>query len=314
MLYFKKIILAVGFHFLLFNLPVYADVTRVEANNGNLIMEDIPPIPQLIKDDLHRFQNVRSAPFRDWTRDGNGIYITTRFGDVRQLHRVDRAGGSRRQLTFFDEPVSSVSRQPGGNLISFAMDAGGSEYSQLFLLDPESGQSRMISDGESRNRSALWNRNGSAIAYSSTRRNGASNDLWISEIGEPENSRMILESPDGSWWGPGDWSANDRKLLIQQYISVTDSRIHLLDIETGDLTLLKGSAETPSVNIAIAFDKSGDGFYFLTDTNIEFAKLAYQRFAQPEHVVITHDIPWDVDEVAISNDRNRLAFSVNAGG
>ncbi len=35
-----------------------ADVTRTEANSGNLIMEDIPVIPQSVVADLNRYQNV----------------------------------------------------------------------------------------------------------------------------------------------------------------------------------------------------------------------------------------------------------------
>ena len=302
---------------LLFSLSAgsgFAEVNRTVTNNGNLIMEDIPPIPEAIKDDLNRFQNVRSAPFRDWTRDGKGIYVSTRFADVSQLHVVGQAGGTRRQLTFFDEPVSSASRQPRGDLISFTMDAGGSENSQVFLLDPETGKARMISDGDSRNGAATWRRDGKAVVYSSTRRNGASNDLWLTEIEAPAKSRMILESPDGSWWGPGDWSADGSQMLIQQYISVTDSRIHSLNLKSGELTLLKGSKDSPSVNYTVAFDKRGDGYYFLTDLNNEFAQLAYQSFDHDEHVVITHNIPWDVDNVAISEDRERIAFTVNAGG
>ena len=277
-------------------------------------MEDIPTIPRSIKDDSIRFQNVRSAPFRDWTSDGKGIYITTRFADVSQLHRVDRPGGFRRQLTFFDEPIAAVSRQPGGDLISLLMDAGGRENAQIYLFDPATGESRMITDGESRNIAVRWRRDGMAMAYQSTRRNGVSNDLWLTEIDDPENSRMILESPDGSSWRPGDWSKDGSKMLIQQYVSVTDSRIHLLDLKTGKLELLNGSAESPSVNFVVAFDKRGEGYYFRTDANVEFAKLAYQRFDQNEHVVITHNIPWDVDNVALSEDRERLAFTVNAGG
>lgn len=301
-----------------FSLIANAEVQTTYANNGNLVMQDIPAIPQSIKDDLNRFQNVRSAPFRDWTKDGKGIYITTRFADVSQLHKVAKVGGARQQLTFFDEPVASISRQPRGDLISFNMDAGGSENAQVFLLDPQSGKSKMISDGESRNGGASWRPDGAAVVYQSTRRNGASNDLWLTEgindIDSKLKSRMILESPDGSWWGPGDWSESGKYLLVQQYISVTDSRIHLLNIENGELKLLKGSVDSPSVNYVVAFDKNAEGYYFLTDINDEFAKLAYQRFDQKEHVTITHNIPWDVDNIAISEDRNRIAFTVNAGG
>jgi len=114
-------------------------VQRTEANNGNLIMEDIPAIPDQIVNDLNRFQNVRSASFRDWTENGQGVYISTRFGDVNQIHRVDMPGGARQQVTFYKEPVGGVSRQPGGRNLIFTRDTGGSEFTQIFMLDLADG-------------------------------------------------------------------------------------------------------------------------------------------------------------------------------
>ena len=136
-----------------------------------------------------------------------------RFGDVSQIHRVDMAGGARHQITFFDEPVGSMSRQPGGDNIAFTMDAGGSEYAQIFILDPVTGQSKMVSDGESRNGAISWSRDGKRIAYQSTRRNGRSNDIWMMDPSEPDKARVVLESPDGSWWGNADWDAKNLTLL-----------------------------------------------------------------------------------------------------
>jgi hypothetical protein len=149
-----------------------ADVIRSEANSGQLIMEDIPAIPQSVVADLNRYQNVRSAGFRDWTENGEGIFITTRFGDVNQIHHVGHPGGARIQITFLDEPTGGVSRQPQGSKMIFTMDAGGSEFSQIFLLDPSgSDDALMLTDGESRNGSVLWDGRGERIAYRSTRRN-----------------------------------------------------------------------------------------------------------------------------------------------
>jgi hypothetical protein len=48
-------------------------VTESTANNGNLVMQDIPAIPKEIVDSLNRYQNVRSAPFRDFSQDGKSI-------------------------------------------------------------------------------------------------------------------------------------------------------------------------------------------------------------------------------------------------
>jgi len=78
-----------------------ASANRTEANNGNLVMEDVPAIPAEIVDDLNRYQNVRSANFEGWQEDGSGILVTTRFADVDQLHRVDMPGGARHQLTYY---------------------------------------------------------------------------------------------------------------------------------------------------------------------------------------------------------------------
>ena len=311
-----NIFLAAGLFVVAFISAVHADVVRTEANNGNLVMEDIPPVPQSIVADLNRYQNVRSAGFLDWTADGEGIFINTRFGDVGQLHHVGHPGGARTQITFLDEPIGGVSRQPHGSKMIFTMDAGGSEFSQIFLLDPSGpDDALMLTDGESRNGAVLWDRRGEWIAYQSTRRNGASNDVWMMNIENPESAEMILESPDGTWWGAADFSSDIERLLIINYVSAADSRIHLLERASGKLRRVAGDPQNPSSNSPLAFDREGKGFYYVTDVNGEFQQLAWKSFEEgAEPVFITADIPWHVEGGAMNEDRTRAAFTVNENG
>lgn len=291
------------------------DVTRTIVNDGNLVMEDVPAIPVAIVDSLNRYQNVRSAGFRGWSDDGNSIYVTTRFGDLNQIHRVDMPGGARTQLTFFKEPVYGVSRQPGGSSLIFTRDVGGGEFSQIFLLDPASGAATLLTDGESRNRAVVWDRQGRRIAYQSTRRNGASNDIWIMDPKEPGAARVVLESPDGTWWGPAEFSASGTKLLATNYVSIADARVHLIDLDSGAATMLAGGAAKASYNAPIGFDDENDSVWLLTDQGGEFVQLAWlpmEPGAGPE--IVTADIPWNVSGAAISHDRRRLAFAVNDNG
>lgn len=293
-----------------------ADVIRTETNNGNLVMEDVPEIPRSVVADLNRYQNVRSAGFLDWSLDGKGIYVSTRFGDVSQVHYVDHPGGARRQITFFDEPVSGLQRQPNGTRTVFTMDAGGSEFSQIFLLDPSGDDdATMLTDGESRNGAVVWDRTGDWIAYQSTRRNGASNDVWMMNVSNPETAKMALASPDGTYWRASDFSPDNRKLLILNYVGNADSRIHLLDIESGKLRLLAGDPENPSSNFPFAFDREGTGFWFITNVKGDFQQLAWQSLDEgSKPVILTGEIPWNVESGAISDDRRRGAFTVNAEG
>jgi dipeptidyl aminopeptidase/acylaminoacyl peptidase len=290
-------------------------VERTNLNDGNLVLEDIPAIPQQVVDDLNRFQNVRSAGVIDWTADGKSLYISTRFAEVNQIHRVDMPGGARHQLTFFDEPIGSVERQPGSSLLTFTQDTGGNEFAQIFSLDPASGTASMLTDGESRNGALEWNRDGTRLAYQSTRRNGAANDIWIMDAGDPASAKIALESPDGSWWGPSEFSKSGRKLLVINYVSIADSRIHLLDLDSGANTLLAGSVDEPSVNFAVAMDENDAGMWMLTNRSGEFTQLAWQSFEPgSEPAIITGNIPWDVEGGALSNDRRRMLFFVNENG
>ena len=312
----SRITLMVSFFFLFISPFALAEVNRSEANNGNIVMEDVPPVPPEIISDLNRYQNVRSAGFRAWTEEGDGIFVTTRFGDVSQIHHVGHPGGARTQLTFFDEPTGGVSRQPKGSKMIFTMDAGGSEFSQVFLMDPAgSDDARMLTDGESRNGAVVWDRRGQWIAYQSTRRNGASNDVWMMDVNNPETAKMVLESPDGTWWGAADFSANNEKLLITNYVGNADSRIHLLDLKTGELRMVAGDPENPGANLPFSFDREGTGFFYITDVNGQFQQLAWKSLEEgAEPVFITADIPWHIEGGAISDDRTRGAFTVNNNG
>ena len=126
-----------------------AQVAERSANNGNVVLSGIPEIPPEIGQRLARYQNVRGASFRGWTRDGESMYISTRFGEVSQLHRVDMPKGARNQLTFFKEPVGQATRRPGATSIAMTMDQGGNEFAQIFMLNPKNGNARRLSDGKS---------------------------------------------------------------------------------------------------------------------------------------------------------------------
>ncbi|WP_457672936.1 alpha/beta fold hydrolase, partial [Thiolapillus sp.] len=194
------------------------------------------------------------------------------------------------------------------------MDAGGSEYAQLFTLDPASGDWKMLSDGKSRNGAVVWDRRGRRIAWQSTRRNGKSNDIWLMEHDQPEKARLVFQSPDGSWWGPEDFSADGKRLLITNYVSAAISRALVLDLETGKTRVVAGESRN-SVNLPFRFDRNDKGIFLITDRQGEFRQLAWQSLENDKDIrFITEDIFWDVDSLVLSKDRRRGVFTANVDG
>ncbi|HKX57404.1 MAG TPA: hypothetical protein VJN01_14940, partial [Xanthomonadales bacterium] len=309
------ILAGIGANSLLASPDSATTVQSRTLNNGQLILEDVPEIPASLVARLQQYQEVRSAQFVDWAEDGKGMLILTRFGELNQVHRVDFQGGARHQLTYFTEPMSEVLRQRKGSKIALTMDRGGSEFDQIFLFDPDTASSRMVSDGSSRNARLVWDKQGQRLAFQSTRRNGRSNDIWMMDIDRPESARPVLEAEDNHWWGPVDFTADGKSLLVQHMIGATDSRIYLMDLQSGELRLLAGSAEFPSANRAATLDRDDSGYFFISNARGLAAELAWQSFepgALPEY--ITTSIRWDVIEFALSEDGKRGAFTTNEDG
>ncbi|NIP19288.1 MAG: alpha/beta fold hydrolase, partial [Xanthomonadales bacterium] len=206
-------------------------------------------------------------------------------------------------------------RQFNGPLIAYTMSRGGSGFDQIYLLDPETGESRMLTDGESLNNRMIWDRTGQRLAYRSTRRNGTSNDIWMMDIDDPENAWLVLAAPDGALWKPVDITADGKRMLVQHYAGITDSRIYLLDLESGDLRLLVGDPAAPSGNVASGFDANGEGVHFVTNQRNRAAEIGWIPLA-PDGVIhyVRSNIPWDVTEFELSPDAKRGAFVTNEEG
>lgn len=293
------------------------DVVTRTVNSGNVVLENVPEVPKALSHQLSRYLHTRGASFQAWTGDGIGIYITTRFGEVSQIHRVDMPGGARQQLTFFEEPIGSVRPRPHHDALSFTMDAGGNEQAQIFLLDAGSGQHHMISDGEARNGEMEWSDDGSLLAFYSTRRDGRSNDVWVMDPDDVDSARIVLEAAEGgAWWGPEDWSADLRHLLIAEYVSITNSRIYLLELDSGELTLLAGDRANPTSVLGVdpQFGPNDEGVFYSSDESGEFQQLTYLDLASGQRTVITEDIPWDVSGLQLNDAGDRAVFIVNEGG
>ena len=94
---------------------------------------------------------MRGAGFAGWDPAGKGILIRTRFGNSLQLHRVYTPEGRREQITFLEEPISGAGFIPGdqdGGIL-YSISKGGNEDNQIFFLDRQNFQTKLLTDGKS---------------------------------------------------------------------------------------------------------------------------------------------------------------------
>jgi Tol biopolymer transport system component len=220
-------------------LPGYKSMAQQieRREKGNLVMENIPEIPERISEKLLQYQNTRSAYLEDWLPGGEGILIGTRFGETNQLHLVRKPGGDRSQITFFNEPIGGASVNPDrtSNSLLFTKDTGGNEFSQIYHYNLATGSYKMLTDGSSQNGSAQWSHKGDRYVFASTKRNKKDRDVYVSSTDKPATEAKLIISNGGSWY-PVQWSPDDSQILAQQYVSANESYLHIADVQTGKMT------------------------------------------------------------------------------
>ena len=297
--------------FMLTGDSLWSQVERREM--GNLVIEDIPEIPERIKSRMLQYQNTRSANLSSWKADGKSMLISTRFGETTQLHLVEKPGGARKQVTFFKEPIGSASISPDRkqNGFLFLKDVGGGENYQIFYYNFDDATSTLLTDGISRNGAMNWSNKGNKFAFFSTKRNQKDWDIYISDMDDPTEAKLVHQG-DGTWV-PGGWSPNDKKLLLLKYVSITESYIHILDIKSGRLTQVNPDADKVSYSNAV-WSKNGKGLFLTTDEGSEFLRLKYYDIKKNKFKVLTDAIPWDVSQMTISKKRDKIAFVTNDNG
>jgi len=282
--------------------------------NENLVAEGIPAIPLTLVETVNRYTEFRSAGLSSWHPIRREMLISTRFGDVPQVHTVRFPLGARKQLTFFAEAPSGASYQPTqGKYFVFSRDVGGNEFSQNYRYDIATGDVTLLTDGNAKNSRGVWSQAGDRMAYTSTRRNGKDTDLYLIDPQTPASDRRLADVEGGGWY-PLDWSPDDRQLLVLEYLSINESNLWLFDAATGAKTPLTTKGKEPVAYGGGVFSKDGKGLYVMSDRESEFQRLAYLDLASKRYTALTSQIPWDVEDLDLSRDGKRLAFVTNEDG
>ncbi|MFN0069674.1 MAG: S9 family peptidase [Limisphaerales bacterium] len=280
----------------------------------NLVAEGIPPAPPELRASVARYLEFRTAAFLDWHPQRREMLVSTRFAETPQLHVVAQPGGARRQLTFFPEPVAGAAFQPKlGHYLVFSQDAGGSEFFQFHRFDLADGRTTLLTDGKSRNTGARLAESGRGLAYASTRRNGRDTDLYVMDPADLTTDRRVAEMSGGGW-SVLDWSPDESRLLAQEYVSINESYLHLVDVASGARRELTPRTGDRVVNSGGQFTRDGKAVIFLTDRGSEFRRLVRLDLDTGAVATLTPDLNWDVEDFDLSPDSRTVAYAANEAG
>lgn len=286
--------------------PAFADAPKPDA----LVADGVPPVPDELPAETRPYMEFRTAGFSGWHPIDKSMLIATRFGNTVQLHRVAGPMMDRKQISFEAEPVGFGSWAPKkGDILLTQKDVGGNEFFQIYAL--KDGKLNLLTDGKSRNSLNAWSKDGELVAYTSTRRNGTDNDIYVMNPRDPSTNHMVAEVKGGGW-SVADFSPDKKSAVVEQLISVTNNDLSLLDLATGQMTPIGDHAKDIAYGGA---QFSLDGKLWATsDDGSDFQRLGTIDIATGKFTPRGPQENWDVDSFDISKDGSFIVYATNEAG
>ena len=273
-----------------------------------LVADGIPAVPDEIPARMRPYAEYRAASVQGWNARTGAMIVSTRFGNVPQLHTVAAPLMSRRQITFEGEPLQGYPA-PVGDMLLVQKDNGGDEFFQIYRLD--AGRLQLLTDGKSRNEFGAYSQDGKLIGYSSTRRTGTDSDLYVMNPADPKSDRLVAQVKGGGWAIAG-FSPDNRTALVIEYVSVQKSNLWLLDVRTGKLSALGDHTKPVSYG---GLDVARDGQVWVTsDEGSDFQRLGTIDQRTGAFTPRTPSVNGDVEAFELAHDGSYVAYVTNEKG
>ncbi|MBV7507954.1 S9 family peptidase [Bacillus sp. sid0103] len=261
---------------------------------------------------IEPYLHVRFAKNPVYDPIGHKISFIADYTGLPQVWELNLGEGSDGwpvQTSFTKERITFISYLNGKSNLIIGMDDGGNENQQLYLLKEDGKIIELTNSPDHIHRYGGSSPDGKWIAWSSNRRNLAFFDIYIQNL-ESLDFRL-LNAGDGIF-SVVKWSPDGKSILVQKTNSPLDNDLGIIDLSTGAMNWLTEHTGEASFKDA-HFNKNADHIYLLSNKGREFYGLALINL-KTKHFEWLEQGKWDFEELAMNDDKNLLAYSINEGG
>ncbi len=254
---------------------------------------------------LTRLLEARSSVVADVAADGSELLVRCDDTGSMQLYRIGARGNDRVQLTFLTESVSAARYVPGTDDVVIAVDRGGDENYQLWLVDAHGGAPRpLVVEENVKHDLGDVSRDGRLIAFTSTRRNRIDIDVYVLDRSDGR-IRCVLE---GGWNRVESFSPDGRWLAVMRLdgsYAISDDLL-LVDLVTGGVRTVV-ARDGPGTALASTWYPDSSGFLFSTDAGRDVVSIArYDMGTSRWRYVL--ETEWDSEATLSLDGRSVLVF------
>ena len=286
-----------------------------------LVLDGVPGIPARLAEKLAPYGEFRASAMLSWHPVRREVLVRRRLEATNQAHVVAEPGVAPVPVTDFPDAVPYAAYEPSkGESLVFTRAEGGNEVFRLYREDLATRAATPLSPEGERVSDVAWSRKGDRLVYATqlVDRNNpghkARTFVHVVDPLHPESDKVVARLEGGGWFD-FHFSEDGRKLAFVEYLSVNDSRLWVMDATGGHRRRVTPLAKAAPVSYLLPrFSRDGRGLFATSDRGSEFRRLVYIPLGGGDERVLTGRIAHDVDEIDVSFDAKRIAFTTHEDG
>ncbi|QED47765.1 S9 family peptidase [Cytobacillus dafuensis] len=258
---------------------------------------------------LDPYVQVRTMKSLEYEPNGKKISFISDITGLPQVWDYYRENRLLAQSSFTKEGITFIKYVTGTSDRIIGMDVSGNEREQLYLLKKNGELIALTNSPEHVHLYGGSSPDGKWIAWSSNRRNPAFFDIYIQNL---ETLEIRLVFAQNGMFTVVTWFPDGKSLLVRKTNSPLDHDLGVLSLLTGSMDwITEHSGEASFKNIHL--NKRGDQIFLLSNKDHEFFALACIHLPTKQFNWLARG-KWDFEGLAINNEKNKLAFTINEGG
>jgi dipeptidyl aminopeptidase/acylaminoacyl peptidase len=262
--------------------------------------------------DLETLYHARRVTGLRWSADGSHIYFETNISGRYNIWRVSAEGGWPVQITVSDEWTELEDPSPDGRWLVYTQDVGGNEKPNIYLLPPEGGRARNVTNTEGVGYQGVqWLAGTGRLLFSSEREAPGAYKAYLLDPASGDLER-IAGNETGECAGVRGSSDGARVALVRTW-DFHHMGVSVLDLASREERVLVAIDEA-TATYAVDWTRDGSGIFVVSNRNPWDRDTAGLLDVESGAIRWLTPSEWETYVVCVSPVEDRYVYYRNEAG
>jgi len=295
----------------------------VAAVTTAVIAQQAKETPELLNKgkyipDIGTFMQIGANSPAGYSWDGSSVFFTSSMSGAPQVYRLTKDGWPY-QLTTFEDGIDFFELSNDASKGIVGASVGGSEQSQLYLIDSKNGRVTALTSGNDvQYGSATWSPDDGHIFFRSNEENKTDFFIYRMDMNTGGYEKVFGDSASlRGYFAIADISADGSLMIILRYNSNSDDDLFLLNLKTLENSAL--TKDDKDIFYSSPNIMSDNKTIWLTcnDNEEGISRLAKLTVGSPKVEFVNDgwiDPKWEIEYLSFSRDNKQMAAFINEEG